>query len=200
MCKKIHFCITLAFLALSIKPSIAQKKNDQPPIDSATKDYRYEEVVQVKDNANKSTLYKRAKSTIIGLFGSQTNIIQNEDTSQGFIIAKVYSNVQTKGLFETDIRDAKVLYTLTMQIKDGKYRYVIDNINLKYTYLTYHTEKDPKKGVTGVTTTSTQVEGSLMKKGSKKFISEANAAIKDQIASLEKAMETGNSGNIKKDW
>ena len=199
---KIHFCIAFALLTLSIKPCLAQKNHEQPPLDSTKKDFRYEEVVQVKDNANKSALYKRAKATIIGLFGSQANIIQNEDTAQGFMITKVSSDVQTKGLFETDIRDAKVLFNLTIQVKDGKYRYVIDNINLKYTYLIYHTEKDkdPKKGVTGVTTTSSLEEGSLFKKGSKKFKEEANTSIEGKIASLKTAMETGNSGNLKKDW
>ncbi len=193
MNKKIHLSILVILLLMAVKPCMAQKiEGDLPPIDSETKNYKYEEVVEVKDNANKSELYRRAKPTILSLFNSETNIIQTEDTSQGYLVAKVYVELPKV----SDL--AKLFFTITVQVKDNKYRYVIDNLTFKSIRIEYH------QGGNGVrTSTEKPYESPLIDVtgvSPKKIKREANSAVLEKIASLKKAMETGASGNLKKDW
>ncbi len=201
MNKKIKFSILIVILLMSIKPCIAQKKADEyPPVDLTTKDYKYEEVVVLKDNVSKRELFTMAKAALTTLFNSETNIIQSEDTAQGFIVAKVYSNMPKIAL--GTVQDAKLLYTITIQVKDRKYRYSIDNLIYKYVKIQYSNSPTTVGYISSQSSSSE--ESPLITINipfySNKIRREANTEIKNKIEALKFAMETGSSGNLKKDW
>jgi len=185
---------------LSIKPCLAQKEEDQPPIDPTTKDYKYEDVVDLKDNASKGELYKRAKAAIMSLFKSESNIIQSEDTAEGFIIAKVYSEMPDVVFTGGNAHNAKLLFTFTIQLKNGRFRYVIDNLQYKFDLTLYSTST--KAG--GAPMNSAHETALIKLEGAKKqrnqILGDANSTIKSKISAFKIAMNSGNSGNLKKDW
>lgn len=103
------------------------------PIDEKTGEIVYSGIVNV-DSANFKELYVRAHEWFANTFKSAQNVIQLNDKEAGKIIGK--------GLFEAGIPKShaglvhiaiivSVDFTLEIQTKDGKYKYVFSNLSCK---------------------------------------------------------------------
>lgn len=97
-------------LFLSIVCLIVQAQD--LPIDSISKKVTYQEVVKV-DGASKNELYARAREWFAKTFKSADDVLQMEDMANGKLIGKG-CNYQSK-----------VFYTVSVSVKDGRYRYEI---------------------------------------------------------------------------
>ncbi|WP_343524400.1 DUF4468 domain-containing protein [Pedobacter sp.] len=107
--------LLIAILVLSVKTLIAQDLTF--PIDSVTQKASYSQVVQVKGSKNE--LYSKAIEWFASMFKSSKNVIQLDDKDAGKIIGKFVAYDSNQG---------PVTCTLTIMLKDEKYKYILDNI------------------------------------------------------------------------
>ena len=133
----------------------------------------YTGVVQV-DSVNKNTLYTRAKKWFVDTYKSAKDVIQLDDKENGEIIGK--------GSFKINYytRDPSISHTISIFVKDGRYKYVItsfsyaDNQNEKFAI-----EDFPKNWA-----------------GKKKMYTKVDEEAKSIIASIQKFM----TANAKDNW
>lgn len=123
----IAFTIFLPFLASS------QEVNQAPklPMDEKGEKINYTGVVEVKGNTT-GTLYERALLWANTFYKNPTDVIREKDSTAGKIVCKarfkVMNPADKKGL-ATDA--GNVMYTLTLQFKEGRYRYELTDFNWK---------------------------------------------------------------------
>ncbi len=96
------------------------------PIDEATGHVVYTEVVNVP-GVSQAELFKRLEHWFNTFYKNPTSIIQTKDAATGKIDGKhtiyVYNEVNGK-----KNQHGQVKYTITVEAKDGKFRYRIDDI------------------------------------------------------------------------
>jgi Domain of unknown function (DUF4468) with TBP-like fold len=141
----------------------------------------YSEVVKV-DSVTKSELYIRARSWFATTYNSAKSVIQMDDKEAGEIVGR--------GAFQTAMPLGLgvkatwfVQYTLTVFVKDGKYKYDFAVTGMECPDSRNAWSKDYNYYLTG------QFEGSH-KKASISEVEQVQAQYKSLIASLEKAMTT----------
>lgn len=91
---------------------------------------RFEEVVQVP-GADANELYLRARTWFVDYFKQSDEVIEFEDKESGKIMGKgAHKFVITKktDLGGTFSYDRRLMYTITVMFRDGRYRYEIDNL------------------------------------------------------------------------
>lgn len=90
----------------------------ETPRDEETGRFQYQEVVEV-ENASAGELYSRAKAWIATAYRSANDVIQLDDSAQGRLIAK--------GKFSITyyMESAWIRHTLTIEVKDGRFRYTL---------------------------------------------------------------------------
>lgn len=92
------------------------------PVDPTTKLITYEEVIEVS-GVSKADLYRRAYEWLAKIYRSANDVIQLNDKGAGQLVAQGLVRVYSKG------RDAGVVrHTLTLYIKDGRYKYILTNL------------------------------------------------------------------------
>ena len=137
-------------LIISSLFAVAQKQPPPPtppdmPIDTSTKLITYTDVVQAP-GVQAAELYKRAKIWVYGFYKSPSTVIQKLD-----LVTNVFEGKSSIIIVKTMKDGSKstntfMNYSITLNFKDGKYRYKITNLNVKD--LSYHpaeklsTEKD----------------------------------------------------------
>ncbi|MFN8347473.1 MAG: DUF4468 domain-containing protein [Spirosomataceae bacterium] len=116
---------TLLFLLLLCFSGIAFCQKYK--IDEDTKLITYSEVIEVP-NVSKDELYLRANTWLSRAFKSAKAVIDVQDKEAGKIIAK--GNVMTiiKVPLVGKQEAGAVEMTITIQTKDGKYKYTVDNL------------------------------------------------------------------------
>ncbi len=96
------------------------------PIEEGTGKVVYTEVVTVAA-ANQAELYKRVEHWFNTFYKNPASTIQSQDAATGSIVGKqtiyVYNEVNGK-----KNQYGQVKYTITVDVKEGKYRYKIDDI------------------------------------------------------------------------
>jgi hypothetical protein len=96
------------------------------PIDPQTKQITYQGVVEVP-GVEKNELYRRAYEWVAQTYRSANAVIQMQDKEAGQLIAKGLTDVTTRSIGMTF--DAGVVrHTLTIYVKDNKYKYVLTNL------------------------------------------------------------------------
>ncbi|HEX5001638.1 MAG TPA: DUF4468 domain-containing protein [Bacteroidia bacterium] len=122
------FILLAAATVLIAAPSFAQKSKEEPvqvviPKDKDTGLYSYSGVVDVS-GTTKDELYNRAIAWVQLYYKNPGDVLREKDPASGKMVIKarfkIYNPADKKGL-ATDAGD--VMYTLTIQFKDGKYRY-----------------------------------------------------------------------------
>ena len=92
------------------------------------KDFKESDVIEVK--LNKKQIHSNAKDWIVKTFGDYKSVLQFEDDDK--IIIKGYSDLDAKirDISVSDLHtiDTKVYYTLTIESKENKFRYKLDDI------------------------------------------------------------------------
>lgn len=119
--------LIVVYLILFTFVANGQKESVKFPIDDATGKITYTEVVTVKDSVSKNELFSRAKICFVHLFNNSKNVIQNEDKEAGSLIGKGNITVHARAL-GTNYEGGYVNFTLTIAIKDGKYKYTVTDL------------------------------------------------------------------------
>jgi hypothetical protein len=96
------------------------------PIDPTTKLISYEGVVEVP-GVSKTDLYRRAYEWVAKTYRSANDVIQMQDKEAGQLVAKGLTRVYTKSIGMT-VDAGVVRHTLTVYVKDGRYKYVLTNL------------------------------------------------------------------------
>lgn len=115
---------TLLTVLTTISFSFGQTKAPIPMVD---KKVNYSEVVTVDSSSKKDVLYGKSKLWFANTFKSSNNVVQLDDKENGIILGKgtIIKN-EVKGL--TNIRKTWN-FTIKIQVKDGKYKAEIYDIN-----------------------------------------------------------------------
>jgi hypothetical protein len=177
--------IILLFSILYISAS-AQEKRSSLPVDATTKLITYTKVVELK-GVTKDSLFNKALAWCNTFYNNPGDVIREQDKAGGKIECKARFKVQNppdkKGL-ATD--GGVVQYTLTLQFKEGRYKYLLTEYNWKQTSY-YPIEKWMD--------TSNQ----YYKPEFEHYLQEVDNETKEITASLEKFMQTPQV-KVKEDW
>lgn len=116
----------------------AQNKNEivfekpELPIDELSKKITYTQVVEA--TGTKEELYRKSLSWFNSFYKNPTEIIREKDPVEGRITGKgrikILNPPDKKGI---QTMKGIVLYTLICEMKDGRFKYTITDINLKST-------------------------------------------------------------------
>lgn len=123
----------ILFLDLALLFVIAVYSQNYEFPKNADGEYEFSEVVE--SNLSKGTLFANATSWAMKFYEEDgyKNVVQLESELEGRLVIKDYDvvidgyEVKNKSNFRTE----KVYYTLTIDCKDNKYRYVINEIKIK---------------------------------------------------------------------
>jgi len=127
--KRIIFILML--LSFGYFANAQNKPLAKLPVNSETKLLTYDKV-QVVDGVAQSELYRRCLQWCQTFYKKPTDVIRERDSLGGKIVCKgrfkITNPPDKKGL-ETDA--GLVQYTLTILMKEGKYKYTLTDINWK---------------------------------------------------------------------
>lgn len=106
----------------------------------------YSEVIQM-DSISKNELFNRARMAFVTIFKSSKDVIQLEDKENGKIIGKAVFNYNPTIFIGNMLTRGIVRYSVTIQVKDGRYKYEITDFR--------HTTDKPTSDMSmGLLTTS----------------------------------------------
>ena len=136
MSKIISFSLIIIIgFALSLN---AQKKNEivfekpEIPVDESTKKISYTKVVEA--TGTKDELYKKAFTWFNNYYKNPSEVIREKDPTAGKILGKgrikILNPADKKGV---QTMKGIVLYTLTCELKEGRFKYTVTDVNLKAT-------------------------------------------------------------------
>ncbi|MBL0340256.1 MAG: DUF4468 domain-containing protein [Bacteroidetes bacterium] len=171
---------------------LAAQKNKQPivipdlPIDTTTGLYSYTKVVEVAGK-NKTELYNKAFAWANTYYKNPADVIREKNAEEGKLLIKarykIYNEADKKGVITAA---GDVMYSLTINIKDGKYRYEITKINWQQTSMfPIERWKD--------------TASSSFNSAYPYYLKQTDEKIKEIIAALEKGMKA-ESKDKKDDW
>lgn len=121
--------LTLLFIVL---PWVVYAQNATLPFDSTTGRILFTNIVEV-DNSSKDVLYNKARTWFSTHFNSGETVLDMDEKALGKLIGKAalpfkFQNTTGGGLFT----ERYILwYTLIVEIKNGRYRYEITNLEIK---------------------------------------------------------------------
>ncbi|MBI1342132.1 MAG: DUF4468 domain-containing protein [Terrimonas sp.] len=159
MKKAISLCLAIQLLSFL---SFAQKRESEP--------LEAHKIIQA-DSISKNELYNRAMSWIAETFKSANNVIQLQDKENGKILIKGAIKYDAPAFSPGTNYSGNFFFTLSLEFKDGKYKYDIDNV-YHQAYLSRYSEG-----------------GIYLDKGKKKIRAQAEAEILSLQNSLEIAMK-----------
>ena len=121
----LSFCLLLGFY-------VAKSQNDVTlPIDSTTKTVAFISIENI-DSVSKDELFSRALSWFGKSYNSAKKVIQTEDRLGGVIIAKPLFSMYSVGVFGEEMQLGNVVnYTLSVYVKDNKYRVIVSDFIYK---------------------------------------------------------------------
>ncbi len=99
----------------------AKKEPAEPPRDPDTGQFAYQGVIQV-EGVSAHDLYKRAKTWVATEYKSANAVIQLDDAEEGRLIVKGGFDIVYAAWAGTT---AFMSHTLTIETKDGRYRYLL---------------------------------------------------------------------------
>lgn len=154
------------------------------PIDKETGKITYSGVVTV-ENADASQLFSRAQAYFVNTFVDSKSVIQMKDESSKTIIGKGNISMPER-LWKT----GWVNFTLTIQAKDGRYRYVVTD---------FSHDNSLSSSIGGALENEKPACGTfnMMMKHWNLYKEHTNSRVTLLIASLKKAMDVPSS---KTDW
>jgi hypothetical protein len=131
----------LLYFGLMFRPVTAQTSEAPPedqkpfcPIDNETRLITYDKVVTLTDlkESKKDDLYNKALAWANAFYKNPTDVIREKNQEAGKIVCKARFKIQNEKDKSGFASDAGVVqYTLTLMVKDGRYRYQISAFNWK---------------------------------------------------------------------
>src|SRR5688572_13805453 len=120
---------------ISAAPVVAQKSKEQTvtipslPVDPETGLYTYEKVVEVP-GATKNEMFNRALAWANGFYKNPSDVLREKDLKESRILIKARFRISNEPDKKGTVTPAgDVMYSLTFNFKDGKYKYEITKIN-----------------------------------------------------------------------
>jgi hypothetical protein len=176
--------LLLTFLAVGcaltgVSPPGADVKHPIP-VNEQTGRFFYTGIVEVP-GISKTALHRRAKAWVAKGFGSAADVLKLDDLKGSLII---------KGQYQVPFKIGKyaVFHTLTIDLKDGRYRYTLTDLEVM------------SLTIGGVPNSPTPLEdGSVFRVFDyrEKFLSQVNENVRSTIASLRQAMSSGGTAGDK---
>ena len=127
-------------IVLLLYPSFVSAQNIVLPLDSISGKITYKEVV--KDSLTKDELYIRTKEWFARSFTSAQDVLQMDDRQAGKLIGKgTARGFNNSALLSNGFT---LYYTVSIILKDGKYKYEISDFLAKNDYMNGITNSDEK--------------------------------------------------------
>jgi hypothetical protein len=123
--KSVLFLLIIIGVAQAKLGDEARKNESSLPHNSVGK-ICYEGTVTLDSTLNKKMLFTSARSWLVSAFVSSKAVIEYEDKSAGKIMGKGFFLLGYPG----DDKYNRVEFSLTIQVKDGRYRYWISEYNM----------------------------------------------------------------------
>lgn len=180
------YFLPLIFVLISWNVN-AQGNSDKMPVNAETKLVSYSKVIPV-DSVDKNELYYRALTWASTYYNNPTDVIREKEASVGRIVCKhrfKITNPPNKDGFEKDA--GLVAYTLTIQVKEGRYKYDLTEINWKQvSYYPIERWMD--------------IKAAGYEKEYEYYLKLTDENVKKIITDLEKAMTVSTKKVKKDDW
>jgi hypothetical protein len=96
------------------------------PVDPQTHLITYQGVVEVP-GVSKADLYTRAYTWVANAYHSANSVIQMQDKEAGQLVAKGLTRITVRSL-GMNVDGGVIRHTLTIYVKDGRYKYVLTNL------------------------------------------------------------------------
>lgn len=179
-------------------PTIYNVVKLELPIDSLTNKITYSEAVYVDSLANKQEIFSRAREWFAKAYKSSTNVIQMEDKESGKIVGKALLDVYMTTVFGSQSEGGYINYTITIYVKDGKYKYEITDIYHTGSYVNSTVGKTPDGGACEILFKKKEgFWGNSYKKTYESYLFQMDNRIKALISDLKVGMT--NSAK-KEEW
>jgi hypothetical protein len=179
---------TLLLLFISI---VSVKGQDTPfslKKDDSNGDYYYEEVVPLA-NLKQTDIYQRAKTWVIANFKTADNNINFDDKEYSMINGTAVK-IDAKKTMGWAIYEGLYDFKFHVWVKEGKYKFRIDNISYNMFYASYPDGKKTKNGA--YSDISDNKIGKYLKE-------QADEKLAQVVAAFKKGMATDQKQD-KKDW
>lgn len=169
----------LTFLVLFLLPFLAQS---QTQIDIDTLKFDFSEVINV-DSLDAKTLYSNAKLFVAQAFVSAKNVTQLEDENTHTIVVKGLLDLPLQNVpFSLSYIDEVITsFTLQIQIKDGKYKYTLNN---------FIVQDNPIYGGSDLSSSYTKQKGEMGEKAHKKLWDDLKTSAYDYISKFIPLMKS----------
>jgi len=190
--KKIILFSLLSFATICLaqkEPSISI------PLDPETKLYTYSEVIDASEKAPKE-MYNNSKSWMAQKYSDSDFIVDDSLSKLVDLGSFRITSLIGAGLVKIPF-NFTILYTITLGFKDGRYRYIIDNIKTSFG------DSDADTPQTLETFASSYKEMEIGKKRQIKFIEDTCQILDEKMKKTIKEIKEGVIGGaIKKndDW
>lgn len=147
------------------------------------------EGVETVDGVSKEELYRRAKSWLVNAYRSAKDVIQLDDKENFTIIGKGNLPTYWQVTFYAS-QQVSLLHTITLQFKDGRYRYEITDLIMDYyvapsAYVSGGPQKLPLESMGG--------KGAQKGGNTKKYYAQVNerilATVEDMKTTLRKPIK-----------
>lgn len=195
---KSRILIIAVMVSISISILSAQKDTPDLPIDSLTGKITYTEVVYLDSLSDKNELFSRAREWFAKAYKSSTNVIQMEDKENGKIVGKASLQVYHNAWGMTS-EAGYINYTISIYMKDGRYKYEITNFHHTGQY--NNGNKIPDYGVCeNMINTTDRLFGVSYQKQYNGYLHIMNDNITSLIADLKKAMSISTTSITNDDW
>ena len=191
--------LTVLVVSLLSVVTFAQKETPNLPIDSTTKMITYTEVVHVDTSINKLESYSRAREWFAKQYKSSTNVIQMDDKESGKIVGKALMQVYHRAL-GSNHPSGYINYTISIYLKDGRYKYEITNFYHTGQYVGDGNRIDDYGPCEDMIHTKKKIMGMSYQKTFNYYLLQLDDNIKLLIVSLKNSMNTKAIDNDKKDW
>ena len=89
----------------------------------------YTEVIKVDSNVSSKELYIRARTWFAETYRSAKDVIQMDDKESGILVGKGNFKYTSSVFMGSEGTKGWVRYTITISVKDGRYKYEITNFN-----------------------------------------------------------------------
>lgn len=196
---KVLIC-SIILVVLSISWIFGQIGEPNLPIDSDTKKITYTEVVLVDSSTTKQELYSKAREWFAKTYVSSTNVLQMEDKENGKLIGKALMEVSFKTILGTNFPGGFINYTISIYLKDGKYKYEFTNFHHTGT-IAYNGQKVPDGGdCESIILKKKGLTGNSYKNTYQSFFIQMDENIKVLIESLKSAMVKNSKQKINDNW
>jgi hypothetical protein len=188
MKKLLFLFLAIPFAGFAQKPSL--------PIDTPSNSVSFNEVVKV-EGVSKDDLYLRAREWFAKSFRSSKDVIQMDDKASGKIIGKggakgTYSQLLFTGPLYVE-------YTITIVVKDGRYRYEISDFGYYPPANNYSYRQNREDFNTIYANPKTYNGKSEVKGGYKDVFAKVSSLGADLSSSIKAAMASAPTGVKSKD-